>query len=58
MVDVRQTVTFAGWLADLRDQDARRRILARINRIEGGIIGDVKPVGDGVSEACIDHGPG
>ncbi len=58
MLEVRQTDEFAGWLARLRDGEARKRILARINRFEGGLMGDVKPVGEGVSEARIDHGPG
>jgi putative addiction module killer protein len=58
MVEVRQTERFRNWFADLRDRVARARILARIDRLAIGNVGDVKPVGAGVSELRIDHGPG
>jgi len=58
MVEVRQTEVFARWLAALRDMRARARIQARIDRLEVGNPGDVKPVGEGVSEMRIDYGPG
>ena len=40
------------------DIQAKARINAHIRRISLGLIGDVKPVGDGVSEPRIDYGPG
>ena len=49
---------FANWLARLRDGRARMRINARIRRLSIGNPGDVKPVGEGVSEMRIDYGPG
>ena len=58
MIEVRQTAAFRDWMMGLRDQRARRRIAARIDRLVDGNPGDVKPVGDGVSELRIDHGPG
>ena len=58
MIEVRQTVVFGRWLRDLRDIQAKARINARIRRVSLGLIGDVKPVGDGVSELRIDYGPG
>jgi putative addiction module killer protein len=58
VVEVRKTDEFDGWLADLRDLKARAKILTRIQRLELGNAGDVRPVGDGVSEMRIDHGPG
>jgi putative addiction module killer protein len=58
MPDVRQTVGFARWLAGLRDRRAVARINARIRRLSLGNPGDVKPVGEGVSEMRIDYGPG
>ena len=58
MVEARQTDLFKNWFADLRDPDARRRIAQRIVRLQSGLLGDVKPVGEGVRELRIDYGPG
>lgn len=58
MVEVRQTAEFARWFARLRDEAAAARIQARIRRLSLGNAGDAKPVGEGVSELRIDHGPG
>jgi putative addiction module killer protein len=49
---------FSQWLAELADMRARARIAGRLLRLEDGHYGDVKPVGDGVSEMRIDVGPG
>ena len=58
MIEIRKTETFAKWLDGLRDIRARARILVRIERLAAGNPGDVKPVGEGVSELRIDYGPG
>jgi putative addiction module killer protein len=58
MIEVRQTETFRAWLDGLRDDNARVRIGIRIQRLERGNPGDVKPVGNGVSEMRIDYGRG
>lgn len=58
MAEVRKTEVFAKWLDGLNDIRARARILVRIERLSGGNPGDVKPVGEGVSEMRIDYGPG
>lgn len=58
MIEVRQTTTFANWLTELRDNNARLRIVTRIRRMELGNPGDVKAVGEGVSEIRITYGPG
>jgi putative addiction module killer protein len=58
MIEVRQTAAFGGWLRRLRDQRTKARIVARIRRASFGNFGDVRPVGAGVSEMRIDHGPG
>jgi putative addiction module killer protein len=58
MIEVRQTEEYSEWFANLRDKKARARINARIRRLSLGNLGDVKPVGEGVSELRIDYGPG
>ena len=58
MVEIRRTSIFDKWLRKLRDASARAKVLVRIQRLALGNPGDVKPVGEGVSEMRIDHGPG
>lgn len=58
MIELRKTETYARWIDDLRDVHARARILARVERLATGNPGDVKPVGEGVSELRINYGPG
>ncbi len=58
MTAVRQTEQFARWFDQLEDERGRARILVRIRRLSLGNLGDVRPVGGGVSEARIDCGPG
>ncbi len=63
MVDILQTVVytfgmprivtsavFDKWLTGLKDCDGRARIVDRIDRLAAGHLGDVKSVGDGISE--------
>ena len=58
MIEIRKTEIFAKWIDGLRDIRARARILARIERLAAGNPGEVKPVGEGVSELRINYGPG
>lgn len=58
MIEVRETDVYARWFARMRDHAAQARVLARIRRLVLGNPGDVKPVGEGVSEMRIDYGPG
>ena len=58
MLEIRKTDVYAKWLDGLSDIRARARILARVERLATGNTGDVKPVGEGVSEMRIDYGPG
>jgi len=58
MLELRKTETFARWLDGLHDLRARARVQARIERLAAGNPGDVKPVGEGISELRIDYGPG
>ncbi|MFW6012410.1 MAG: type II toxin-antitoxin system RelE/ParE family toxin [bacterium] len=58
MVEIRQTKAYVRWFSTVKDPRARARILVRIRRLSLGNPGDVRPVGEGVSEMRIDHGPG
>ena len=58
MIEVRQTEAFANWLRSLRDKKAAAKIAQRIVRVQSGLLGDVKSVGDGVSELRVNFGPG
>jgi putative addiction module killer protein len=58
MLEVLKTDEFDRWLSDLADERAKTKIASRIARLSFGNAGDVKPVGDGVSEMRVHHGPG
>lgn len=58
MIEVRQTTRFATWLAGVRDERAKARILKRLDRARNGNLGDVAPVGEGILEMRIFYGPG
>ena len=58
MIEIRKTGIFAKWLDELHDIRARARIQVRIERLAAGNPGDVKAVGEGISELRIDYGPG
>ena len=55
---VRQSDLFTQWLSKLRDERARFVIVQRLLRVGRGLLGDVRPVGGGVSEMRIGYGPG
>ena len=58
MIEIRQTDHYANWFAKLRDRQAQARILVRIRRLSLGNPGDVRSVGEGVSEMRIDYSRG
>nr|WP_298523235.1 type II toxin-antitoxin system RelE/ParE family toxin [uncultured Halomonas sp.] len=58
MLDIKQTETYLKWERKLKDRRAKALIAARVFRLANGLAGDVKPVGHGVSELRINHGPG
>ena len=58
MIEIRQTEAYARWFRRLRDRQARVRIDSRLRRLSLGNPGDVRPVGEGVSEIRINYGPG
>jgi len=58
MPKVQKTEEFDEWLTNLADQKAKAKIVSRIERLGLGDPGDVKPVGEGVSEIRVAYGPG
>ena len=58
MIEIRESDSFSEWLHKFRDVQAKARIAARVRRLAFGNPGDVRPVGEGVSELRIHHGPG
>ena len=58
MIEVRKTEMFERWFIGLRDRNAIARIKSRIDRLQLGLLGDARPVGEGVSEMRIDYGAG
>ncbi|MGX1185264.1 putative addiction module killer protein [Pseudomonas sp. F-14 TE3623] len=55
---IQQTKIFVTWHASIRDLRAKVAIARRIERASAGNLGDIKPVGDGVSEMRMDVGAG
>lgn len=53
-----RSLTFDRWLGRLRDRQAVDRIVARLLAARDGHLGDVRPVGGGVSEMRVQFGPG
>ena len=58
MIVVRSTRDYRTWFGRLRNIEAAARIEIRIRRMSLGNFGDVKGVGDGVSELRISFGSG
>jgi putative addiction module killer protein len=58
MIELRQTDTFRRWRTRLKDQHARALIASRLDRLAYGHQGDAAPVGQGISELRVHHGPG
>ena len=58
MIELKQTETFRKWRTRLKDERARILVASRLDRLAFGLAGDVEPVGQGVSELRIHHGPG
>ena len=57
-MEIQKTEAYSQWIDALRDVRGRAKILVRVERLAAGNSGDVKPVGEGVSELRIDFGPG
>ncbi len=58
MYTVLRSDEFDKWLTKLKDAKGKARIVARIRSAELGNLGDVKSVGEGISEMRIHYGPG
>ena len=58
MFNVKALPEFTTWLDHLTDASVRGVVVSRIKRLERGLLGDVEPVGDGVSELRIHIGAG
>ena len=58
MHELQQTEVFGKWLAALRDMRVKARILARLESVRLGNLGDIRSVGDRVTEMRVDVGPG
>ena len=58
MFEVRQTESYERWFSSLRDRATKVRVDVRIRRLSLGNPGDVRPVGEGVSELRVNFGPG
>jgi putative addiction module killer protein len=57
MIEILTTEDFDKWIRKLKDRVGRLRILERIDRLANGNPGDVKPVGQGISELRLTYGP-
>jgi putative addiction module killer protein len=58
MYTVKETPEFQDWLESIRDLKTKIRLAKRLVKVRNGILGDVEPVGDGVSEMREHFGPG
>lgn len=58
MYSIYTTEVFDKWFSKLKDQQAKKRIQVRIDRVEDGNFGDSEPIGEGVSELRLFFGPG
>ena len=58
MFVVRTLPEFDAWLAGIKDGMTKRRLARRLERAQGGNLGDVRPVGAGVHEMREHFGPG
>jgi putative addiction module killer protein len=58
MFELKQTDIFRKWRGKIKDERARALIASRLDRLAYGHVGDVAPVGEGISELRIHYGPG
>ena len=58
MFSIKPLPEFTAWLDGFADATVRGVVVARIKRLERGLMGDVESVGEGVSELRIHVGAG
>ena len=58
MYRIKMLPTFTHWMNNLADATVRGAVVARIRRLEHGLMGDVSPIGEGISELRIHVGAG
>lgn len=58
MYVIKWTPEFERWINRLRDRTTRIRLLRRLEKAQRGLLGDVRPVGEGVYEMREFYGPG
>lgn len=58
MIQIKTTEIYQKWLSKIKDNVFKVRLATRLRRLKLGNFGDVKSIGDGVSELRIDYGPG
>ena len=58
MYIVSETPEFNQWLRSIKDKTTRVRLLRRLDKVQTGNLGDIKPVGDSVYEMREHFGSG
>ena len=58
MYTIRRMPEFEEWLGCIKDTMTRIRLGVRLDNAQRGLLGDIKPVGGGVSEMREFFGPG
>ena len=58
MYTIKKTQQFSDWIDGIKDNLTRIRLNRRLDKAQRGLLGDVAPVGEGVSEMREFFGPG
>jgi putative addiction module killer protein len=58
MHTIKQLPEFTKWLSSIKDGMTRRRLARRLEKAQSGNLGDIKPVGEGVTEMREHFGSG
>lgn len=58
MHTIKKTQQFSDWLDGIKDNLTRIRLNRRLDKAQRGLLGDIAPVGEGVSEMREFFGPG